>query len=84
MNKHLLFKKISKIHAIKCDRSYEYCIAVSSMNTLNALNSELLAVPEEGSFSEIEKKVDDWANSNPIAPEGEILRLLKKPIKKKK
>lgn len=74
--KHILIKKISKIHAIKCNKSAITKDSIDSHNTLNELHEEIMDSKNEEEWNSVNKKVNDWAGNNPIATDREISDLM--------
>lgn len=73
--KNYLNKKISNIHAIKCNKTlFDHEVQLSK-TTLSNLKKQL-ADSNEADLGEITQAVDNWASSHPIANESEITRLM--------
>jgi hypothetical protein len=67
MNRVLLIRKISAIHAIKCLRSDDFKIAELSFISLDDLRTRI----NDGA-DDIEKLVNEYANRFPIVSDSDI------------
>lgn len=76
MNKLELYRRISKIHAIKCNKTLDDQVAAESTNKTHEFKIQLEGIPDENSLHELSQKVMQWSNTNPIATEQEINQLL--------
>lgn len=74
-DQHLLLRKISVIHAIKCNSTENFKAAISSFDKLNELKSQILN--SDGiTFEKISKEIETWAETKPIASNSEISILM--------
>ena len=64
MNKHLLLRRISKIHSAKCNKSVTFDEAVASFDELNKLKG-LVIEAEENQMVEIIIQIQNWAGTSP-------------------
>ncbi|MCB2196983.1 MAG: hypothetical protein KQH79_14070 [Bacteroidetes bacterium] len=69
-----LLQRISKIHAIKCNKSLSDKDAIDSFNTLNEFRSNI----ETGVLKDIEARINKWQSESPVASNYEIELLLTK------
>ncbi|WP_369753286.1 hypothetical protein AB3G34_01790 [Flavobacterium sp. WC2409] len=74
--KYKLFKRASAIHTVKCKKSADFNEATASFEKLQYLKNSLQSSDEE-ELSAIENEIENWKNSNPIASENEIKKILK-------
>ena len=75
MDKHLFLRKISVIHAIKCNSTDSFTGAIASFEKLNEL--KLRIMNSSGiEFESISKEIETWAGMNPIAAISEINKLM--------
>ena len=75
MDKHLLLRKISVIHAIKCNNSETFTGAIASFEKLNEV--KLRIINSSGiEFDSISKEIETWAGTSPIASISEINKLM--------
>lgn len=75
-DKHSLLKRISAIHAIKCNKSISFELALKSFKEL----SDFKTIVEESIDSKllgISSSINAWQNTNPQVYENEIIELLK-------
>jgi hypothetical protein len=74
-DQHLLLRKISVIHAIKCNSTETFTAAIASFEKLNELKSRII---NSGgiSFENISKEIETWAETKPIASISEISKLM--------
>lgn len=64
MNKHLLLRKISSIHAAKCNQSENFKEAVASFEKLDELKK--IVINADNSYAEeIIQQIQAWAESAP-------------------
>ncbi|MBC7509915.1 MAG: hypothetical protein H7320_14380 [Ferruginibacter sp.] len=77
MNKLLLLRRSSIIHAIKCSKATANAQAIASFDRLIELKIQIVDTSED-QLDEISEKVNSWAGSNPIATEKDIQELFKK------
>ena len=74
--KYKLFKKASAIHTVKCKKSTDFNEATASFEKLQAIKISLQDSNEED-LTTIKNEIENWKNSNPIASEDEIIKILK-------
>lgn len=74
--KYKLFKRASAIHTVKCKKSADFNEATSSFEKLQSIKTSLQVSYEE-ELTTIENEIENWKNSNPIASENEIKKILK-------
>jgi len=75
-DKHNLLKRISAIHAIKCNKSTSFELALKSFKEL----SDFKTIVEESQDSKllgISSSINEWQNATPPVYENEIITLLK-------
>jgi hypothetical protein len=77
MEKISMLRKISLIHAVKCDKTTSDMIAIQSSNTLSELINQIV-VNQAHDFQGIIALVDAWQNQVPIVTDYDINFLLKK------
>lgn len=77
MNKHHLIRKISCIHAVKCNKTESFLEAVRSNDKLSELIKELIDA-DDHNLEEVNTKVTNWAGENPIATDADISELMQK------
>ena len=77
MGKISMLRKISLIHAIKCNKTASEMIAIQSFNTLGKLKNQI-NINQAPDFQDINTLVDLWQNQVPIVTDYDIDSLLKK------
>lgn len=77
MNKLELYKRISKIHAIKCSRTTTEVAAITSFNETTKFKNQLEAVSNDNELLDLINSVNIWAGSNPVASDNEIEFLMR-------
>lgn len=77
MNKLLLLRRSSIIHAVKCNKATAEAQAITSFDRLKELLTEIIEA-KENQLKKINNAVNSWAGGNPIATETDIEELLKK------
>lgn len=78
MNKLDLYKRISKIHAIKCSKTLKEAEAIASFNEATKLKDQLIKLEDEGEYQSLVNNINLWAANNPIATDKEISELINK------
>lgn len=68
-----MMKKVSAIHAIKCNASNDYKEAEKSFDKLSELKMQI-SEDDEG----VEEAIENWAAEAPVASAGEVNRILHK------
>jgi hypothetical protein len=71
MNKLILLRKASIVHLIKCEKSIDFSEAIMSFDQLSFLKREIQQMDEDN-LSGVNKKINDWAGTNPIVTDREI------------
>jgi hypothetical protein len=77
MEKITLFKKISIIHAIKCNKTSSFEMAVQSFDDLSSLKSQLLN-SELSELATVSSSVIEWQSNKPSVSEEELNEFLKR------
>jgi hypothetical protein len=72
MRKMLLLKKISAIHAIKCNKSNEFNLAIMSFNTLNDLKEKINKIDLNKEDNEIDSLIQNYSDELPSVSENDI------------
>jgi len=72
-----MLRKISLIHAVKCNKTTSEMIAIQSFNTLGELKNQI-DIYQAPDFQDINTLVDVWQNQVPIVTDSDINSLLKK------
>lgn len=72
-----MLRKISLIHAVKCNKTTSEMIAIQSFNTLGELKNQI-DINQTPDFQGIIPLVDAWQNQVPIVTDYDINFLLKK------
>jgi hypothetical protein len=68
----LLLKKISAIHAIKCNKSDEFNLALKSFNTLNGLIEKIIEIDLNIIDGEIDSLIQNYTNELPAVSENDV------------
>ena len=74
--KHQLLKRVSVIHAIKCNNSLDSNEANQSFLKLQEVITNINTT-NEGEIASVLAEIELWKNSKPIVTETEINKLLK-------
>jgi len=73
----MTFKKISIIHAIKCNTTSSFEMAVQSFDDLSSLKSQLLN-SELSELATVSSSVIEWQSNKPSVSEEELNEFLKR------
>lgn len=71
MDKGYIFRKASVVHLVKCGKTADFLAATISFDFLTSLKKDIETAKGDD-LSEINKKIDNWAGTNPIATDREI------------
>jgi hypothetical protein len=74
MNKGNLLRRISVIHAIKCNRTLDENEVKASYDRLNELKDKVIS-SSDSELVRMATEIEDWAGSAPIADDREIEKL---------
>lgn len=71
MNEIDLYRRISLIHAVKCNETEMTVEAVTSFNRLLDFKNQIAS----GTDDDLENQINQWMNESPIVSEAEIMKL---------
>ncbi|MEX2336636.1 MAG: hypothetical protein WD555_05140 [Fulvivirga sp.] len=77
MNKLDTYKRISKIHAIKCYKATTEKEAIESFNTASSLKNDLESLIAKDELGRLNDEVNNWAGNKPIANDAEVEQLMR-------
>ncbi|MCV9926632.1 hypothetical protein OIU83_03175 [Flavobacterium sp. LS1R49] len=72
-----IFRKASKIHAVKCEKASDMEMATESYLKLQKIKLKLADITKD-QLIELNKEIETWKNSNPIVKDGDIDELINK------
>lgn len=76
INKHFLLRKISIIHAIKCDKAKSFQTDIDSFKRLDELK-KLVVESNDSQLTQVNIYVNSWKDTEPIVTDSEMEQLLK-------
>lgn len=77
MDKLELYKRISKIHAIKCSKSTSEDAAITSFNDATKFKNQLKELNADKELQHLINSISTWAASEPVAPDNEVELLMR-------
>ncbi|MCB0497231.1 MAG: hypothetical protein KDC79_13915 [Cyclobacteriaceae bacterium] len=77
LNKLDTYRRISKVHVIKCLKAKNDLEAIKSFNEATELKHELEQIKGEGELEQLIDMIRNWAGNNPIVTDVEVDQLIR-------